>query len=280
MKCKLVDVFSDQKYSGNGLGIFYDFENLSVLQMQNLTRELRQFESIFLTQKDNEFSARIFTAEEELDFAGHPLLGLAFHLHEAFGTTNSHIWEVRLNRKKVRLESRIINNKFVATMRQGAPSFLKTLSKKQAAIFYQALNLEPDTSCPSPVQVVTTGLPYLILPVTRGIEDIRFMVEDFTPMLAQHGAKFIYVLDIQSFEGRSWDNCGKVEDIATGSAAGPAAAYLLKHGITKHHEFEIHQGRFLHRPSRIGIRLSGDPENITDIEVFGNVVKVADIHFT
>ncbi len=71
--------------------------------MLSLTQEMRQFESIFLTEQDGKFRARIFTIEEELDFAGHPLIGLAAHLHESFGEKTHHQWQVQLNKKAVML---------------------------------------------------------------------------------------------------------------------------------------------------------------------------------
>jgi trans-2,3-dihydro-3-hydroxyanthranilate isomerase len=74
-----VDVFSDTPFSGNGLAVFVLKIELPTNVMQTVTQEMRQFESIFLTQKivPNEFRARVFTMEEELDFAGHPTLGAA-----------------------------------------------------------------------------------------------------------------------------------------------------------------------------------------------------------
>ena len=84
MKAKLVDVFAEGKLTGNGLTIFWNCNDLSSDDMRALTREMRQFESIFVLgePEGNTVRARIFTMEEELDFAGHPLIGLAAHLHE------------------------------------------------------------------------------------------------------------------------------------------------------------------------------------------------------
>jgi trans-2,3-dihydro-3-hydroxyanthranilate isomerase len=71
-----VDVFSDQPLSGNGLIVFPERGNLNSEQMQRLTQEMRQFESIFLQARatGSAYDARIFTMEEELGFAGHPVL--------------------------------------------------------------------------------------------------------------------------------------------------------------------------------------------------------------
>ncbi|MEH6444867.1 MAG: PhzF family phenazine biosynthesis protein [Oceanospirillaceae bacterium] len=280
MKCKLVDVFAKQKYAGNGLTIFYDYEALSLQDMQQLTQEMRQFESIFLSEKDGQFSAKIFTMEEELDFAGHPLLGLAYHLHECFGSAQQHEWQVQLNQSTITLNSEWQQGAFKATMNQGQPKCITTLDQEQAAPFFEALSIAQSTQSNYPVEVISTGLSYMILPVIGGLEGIKFQVSDLTPLLSLYGAKFLYVIDINALEGRTWDNEGRVEDIATGSAAGPVGAYLYKYAIVKQTSMTIKQGRFLDRPSQIQVELVCDQGGIAEVKVSGNVVKVADIDFS
>ncbi|XKE46906.1 PhzF family phenazine biosynthesis protein [Halomonas organivorans] len=279
MKAKLVDVFSAERFGGNGLTIFPEAEGLSAREMQALTREMRQFESIFVSREGDDFAARIFTLEEELDFAGHPLLGLAYHLHEAFGEEERHEWRVRLSRRTIGLTSHQRDGRFTATMAQGRPTFLKTLTRDEAAGVYAALGLDEGGHRNYPAEVVTTGLPYLILPVPGGLEKVAFRVPDLSALLAPHGARFVYVLDVEGFEGRTWDNAGRVEDVATGSAAGPAAAYLHKHGLTLDRTFSIAQGRFVGRPSRIEVELVIEAAELVDVRVRGDVVKVADLAF-
>jgi len=82
-----------------------------------------------------------------------------------------------------------------------------------------------------PLQVVSTGLPYLIIPVQSSLENVKVVTSELGQMLAEVGAKFAYILQVSQLEGRTWDNDGRVEDIATGSAAGPVGAYLIRHGI-------------------------------------------------
>jgi trans-2,3-dihydro-3-hydroxyanthranilate isomerase len=80
-----VDVFSDKPFSGNSLAVFLETENVSSKLMLNITQEMRQFESIFLQNFDGEtVTAKIFTCQEELDFAGHPVLGAAAVLHKHY----------------------------------------------------------------------------------------------------------------------------------------------------------------------------------------------------
>ncbi len=96
-----------------------------------------------------------------------------------------------------------------------------------------------------PLQVMTTGLSYLLVPIHSGIERTGMFSKDYEPLLNSYGAKFAYVFDIEAKEGRTFDFDG-LEDVATGSASGPVGAYLCAHGVCKTgEEIIIHQGRFL-----------------------------------
>jgi predicted PhzF superfamily epimerase YddE/YHI9 len=126
------------------------------------------------------------------------------------------------------------------------------------------------------MQVVSTGLPYLIVPVRGGLERAGISHPRFEELLAASGAKFVYVLDPDRPEGRTWDNAGRIEDVATGSAAGPAAGYLMRHGVRPPGEpLLIHQGRFTGRPSTIEVR----PEPDGRLWVGGPVAPVANGRF-
>lgn len=280
MKCKLVDVFAKEKLSGNGLTIFYEIDDLATKQMQSLTQEMRQFESIFLSIENGKFYARIFTVEEELDFAGHPLIGLAAHLHEEYGINSSHDWNVELNNQTVALKTRKSGDYFEAIMEQGKPEFIKVLNENESEVFLSALNLTWENVSGFPLEVISTGLPYLIVPIHSGIDSVKVCVENLEDLLSVHGAKFVYILDTQKFEGRTWDNLGKVEDIATGSAAGPVGAFLYKNDlVTGNQSIVIKQGRFLGRPSEIKVSLKVQGSDLCNILVSGQVCKIANIEF-
>ena len=281
MKCKLVDVFTKQKLSGNGLTVFYDYEDLDDHKMLSLTQEMRQFESIFVAVNEETIRARIFTVEEELDFAGHPIVGLAAHLHDESGENEPQEWKIDLNKKSVIVKTRKTEQYFHASMGQGVPEFICTLSNAQTEQALTALNLTTN-NIPSayPLEVISTGLPYLIVPIINGIENVKISSHKLEQLLASYGAKFAYIVDIVNFEGRTWDNAGAVEDIATGSAAGPTAAYLTKHKLSPFNETIIlHQGRFLGRPSEIEAYVEAENEIVSNVWISGNVVKVADINF-
>ena len=282
MKCKLVDVFAKQKLSGNGLTIFYDFDSLSKHEMLLLTQEMRQFESIFVSVSACESSirARIFTVEEELDFAGHPIIGLAAHLHEESGDINPREWTIDLNKKSIKVKTKKSGQYFYSTMAQGKPEFIRTLNKFEKEKVLLALNLSSKNITNYPLEVVSTGLPYLIVPLSSGIDKAKISISDFTELLDSFDAKFVYVFDIINFEGRSWDNNGAIEDIATGSAAGPTAAYLAKHQLsTTDKSIIIAQGRFVGRPSEIEAYVETRDNSVSNIWVSGQVIKVANINF-
>ncbi|NVC94077.1 PhzF family phenazine biosynthesis protein [Vibrio natriegens] len=282
MKCKLVDVFSKKKLSGNGLTIFYDYKSLNKSEMLSLTQEMRQFESIFvgISDKSGSCRAKIFTIEEELDFAGHPIIGLAAHLHEESGKNEQQEWTIDLNKKSVKVKTKKTDTYYHASMNQGVAEFTYTLNNNEIKEVLLSLNLSVENLSEYPMEVVSTGLPYLIVPITSGLEKAKISIVNFEQLLAKFGAKFVYVFDILAFEGRTWDNAGLLEDVATGSAAGPVAAYLTKHKLASYNsKIIISQGRFLGRASEIQVYVETKENTAPSIWVSGDVVKVANIEF-
>ena len=276
-----VDVFSRRALRGNGLVVVLNAASLPAAVMQDVTREVRQFETAFLTDVDltrGSARLRIFTEDEELDFAGHPVLGAAAVLHTLLPVSDAEqTWTLTVVQRTVAARTRGAAGWVDATMDQGVPHFGPAIAGEPARAFSDALNLAPGQAHPAlPMQVVSTGLPYLIVPVQDGLEHARISHPRFEELLAASGAKFVYVLDPDRPEGRTWDNAGRIEDVATGSAAGPAAGYLMHHGARLRGEpLLIHQGRFTGRPSTIEVR----PEPDGRLWVGGPVAPVASGRF-
>jgi len=100
--------------------------------------------------------------------------------------------------------------------------------------------------------------------------------QDFGDLLAAMNAKFCYPFDVNRFEGRSFDNHGAIEDVATGSAAGPVGAYLVEHERAEPDTpIVINQSRFLGRPSQMTVRVTGTSGAITAVSVAGEIAFVA-----
>ncbi|MGD8351014.1 MAG: PhzF family phenazine biosynthesis protein [Gammaproteobacteria bacterium] len=267
----LVDVFAREPLSGNGLSIFLLHEELPGRAMQDITREVRQFETIFLRriEQTSKFEARIFTMEEELPFAGHPVIGAAAWLHrELYSREDTAEFEFVMQERNVNAVSRRQGGSYFAEMDQGMATCEPPIPASESPSFLKALNLsQKDLAAGLPMQVVSTGLPYLIVPVDSNLEHARIVVRDFESMLAAVGAKFVYVFHVDRLEGRTWDNDGRVEDIATGSAAGPAAAYLVMHERASPGEsLVLTQGRFLDRPSELYASVHGESESRVTIK--------------
>jgi len=286
LEFRQVDVFSRTPLAGNGLAVFPNADGLDSATMLALAQEMRQFESIFLTRPKapdspgapQAFAARMFTVEEELDFAGHPVLGAACVLHDLHGGERDECtWTLHLNAANVTVATWRRQGWYETEMDQGAPVFGPALPPETVAQLLAAQGLEPNDLIPGlPVQVVSTGLPYLFIPLRTGLERARPAHPEFEALLAAVGAKFCYPLHIATHEGRSFDNHGLLEDVATGSAAGPAGAYLVHHGLAAPDEtLVIRQGRFVQRPSEISVRIQGPSKAPTRALVGGEAVFVA-----
>jgi trans-2,3-dihydro-3-hydroxyanthranilate isomerase len=270
-----VDVFSRKPLSGNGVTVFRLRKALPAALMQELTREMRQFESIFVLQKARSRTVRawVFTMEEELDFAGHPILGAAAALHEETMAGNRKVsWTFQLNKKSFPVQTVRQDSHYHAEMDQGMCNLGAMLSPRESIPFLEALNLGRDHLLDRfPLQIASTGLPYLLVPVDRDLEAARIIKPEFEKQLARVGAKFVYVFDVNRKEGRTWDNDGRVEDIATGSAAGPAGAYLVAHGSASAAQtIEISQGRFVGRPSTLFVVAQKDAQGRIRVKVAGD----------
>lgn len=283
-----VDVFTRESLSGNGLIVFPRAQKLTPATMQLVTREMRQFESIFLmppadapadAPDAHHVRAWVFTMEEELPFAGHPVLGAACVLHDRLAAgQNREEWTLDLAAGRVKVSTTRHEGWYEATMNQGRPMFGATLDAEMTGRVLASLNLTVDDLYPGlPLEVVSTGLPYLLVMLASGLERAAIVRPGFEGLLAQVGAKFVYVLHMPTREGRTWDNDGRVEDVATGSAAGPVGAYLVRHGLASADEaaMVVQQGRFVGRPSQMRVQVEVAGGEIAAVRVTGDVRMVA-----
>ncbi|HSS79491.1 MAG TPA: PhzF family phenazine biosynthesis protein [Thermoanaerobaculia bacterium] len=277
-----VDVFTPRPYSGNSLAVFPDAAGLTGFQMERITKELRHFESIFLEREEGErvYRARVFDLIEELDFAGHPVIGAASVLHALHGPAETERWTIHLKARTVTVETRRRGPRlYAAVLDQGAPEFLSTPAHGMANEIASWFSLSADDLDPELApEVVSTGLRYLVLPVrSEALARARIARTDLDAELAKLGAQFAYLLDARTLEGRHWNNDGIVEDVATGSGAGCAAAYLRRHGLIADGEAAmLRQGRFTGRPSEIILRAHGAGTEIRSVEVGGEVALVGE----
>lgn len=271
-----VDVFSAKPYSGNSLPVFLNADGLEAAQMLKITQELRHFEAIFLTQGERRgrVQARIFDLFEELPFAGHPIIGAAAAMHQAAGTAHNQTWQIELRDRTVSVTTERTAEGYFGLLDQGPAELLGEVADREA--FARAFNLTVEDLDPSlPVSVISTGLRYVIVPVSPAAIGKARIGRDITHLVQGVNAQFAVLLDDQSIEARHWNNDGIIEDIATGSAAGTIGAYRLRYGRAKPGEtFILHQGRFTGRPSHLRVQPEGGASNITSVKVGGDVAVV------
>ena len=268
----VADVFTDTPLAGNQLAVFTDARDLDELTMQALALELGLSETVFVLppREGGTVRIRIFTPQNELLFAGHPCLGTAFVLGAPLqlGTialeTGNGIVPVELERDP---SGRIVFGR----MTQPVPT---VAAYERADELLAALGVE---SSLLPVEVYDNGVrhAYVVLPSKEDVAvlnpDMNALMElDVVGALAAAG------------NGNDWkvrmfsplDGVG--EDAATGSAAGPLACHLGRHGVVPWgDEIEVEQGTEIGRPSTLYARASGSGDAIEKVEVGGSAVTVA-----
>lgn len=250
-----VDVFSDKPLSGNGLTVVFVKSEIDDSILLKIAQELKQFETIFIyPKKDEVFPVRVFTVQEELPFAGHPLIGATAVLHKVFHSEKKEVQiKIGLLERVISLHSTMSNKTFSVSMNQGRADFICKLDNYEASNIAPYFNLKSDDlNKKYPVEVVSTGLPYIIFPLLKNIDKAKILKEGLEEYILKHQAKFVYLFDTNNLECRTWDNSGIFEDVATGSAAGPLIAYLVKNRISQPNDkISLSQGKYLGRNSII-----------------------------
>ena len=271
-----VDVFSSRPYCGNSLPVFPDGRGLSGQQMLSITRELRHFEAIFLEPQTDPRSvrARVFDLFQELRFAGHPVLGAAAVLHDASGQDLECTWNFNLSGKQLTVVTNRTDRGYCGFLDQGTPEYLGSVNDATWVASSFGLN-QQDLRSDLPLEVISTGLRYLIVPVLPDALERASIANDITAKLKSVNAEFAVLFDESALEIRHWNNDGILEDVATGSAAGTIGAYRIRHGLARTGEtFALNQGRFTGRPSTLLVQSEGIPGRVANVRVGGAVALV------
>jgi trans-2,3-dihydro-3-hydroxyanthranilate isomerase len=267
----VADVFTDTPLEGNQVAVFTDARAIPEDSLQRIAREMNLSETVFVYTPEDEGHARIriFTPSREMPFAGHPTLGTAFVL-----STPLSLEEIRLETLRglvpVRLEredGRIVFGR----MAQPLPT-IEPYDKAEE--LFEILGVEGSEL---PVEVYDNGVKHLY--VTLGSED---EVAALRPDLRRLGDEPELCFNCFAGEGTKWKtrmfapSSGVAEDPATGSAAGPLALHLARHGrIGWGEEIEIAQGVEVGRPSKLYARVDGSADEVERVEVGGSAVIVA-----
>jgi len=269
----VVDVFTDTPLAGNQLAVFTDAREIPDDSLQPLAREINFSETVFVYPPEGEghVRLRIFTPFVEMLFAGHPMLGTAFVLAAPL-----QLGEIRLETRAgvvpVTVDRDETGRITFGRMKQPLPSIERYAHE---ADVLEALRVEGSEL---PVELYDNGVKHLYVGLATP-EDVAAVKPDLDALAALPGVEGTNVF---AGDGGRWKlrmfapADGVAEDPATGSAAGPLALHLARHGrISFSDEIEISQGAEVGRASTLYARAVGSAENLERVEVGGSAVVVA-----
>jgi trans-2,3-dihydro-3-hydroxyanthranilate isomerase len=272
------DVFSATPLEGNPLGVFTQAEELPSRLFQRLARELNLSETVFITPDDPaeaDASIRIFTPALELPFAGHPTLGAAYALSTLHGyarvrlRTGAGIVVVTMTRDD---DGQITSGE----MQQPVPS---VVDHPDPQGLLRALGLERSVL---PIELYTNG-PSHVMITAEHADQVSGLDPDLSALarLGVHGVVVIAQTGAATVSTRNFcPALGVPEDPATGSAAGPIAVHLLRHGLlASGTEITISQGVEIGRPSTLIATAWGSSDAVERVTVAGRAVRVASGHY-
>ncbi len=298
LKFYQADVFTSQPFGGNPVAVFPDADGLTDDELQQIAREMNLSETVFVFPPTDPAAVarlRIFTPTQEIPFAGHPVLG-TFYVLAQLGRISIQepvtpvVQECNIGLFSVELhaeQSRVVR----VVMSQPKPEFLDPIDAvDDVYLIGGALSLPKHVIADTkwPLQVVSTGLPVLIVPV-RTLTAVRSINPDASAIInvcERFGANGIMVfttVTVESFasvHARMFaPKIGILEDPATGSAGGALGAYLVQNGVVEigpTTNILIEQGYEIDRPSRILVQVESDDDVIQGVKVGGHCVMVVE----
>src|SRR5215472_2278335 len=299
-----IDVFTSQRLQGNPLAVFLDARALSDSEMQGIARETNLQETTFVfprdpaVERERGVKVRIFIPEEEIPFGGHPTLGTAMvlrnrQLTQAKGSHagSSAVSEISLDLQVGKIPVVFRNDASGHTfgeMHQIDPVFGFTHDRATVAAL---VGVKPDDiSDDGPIQTVSTGLPFAIVPLKR-LSTLQSLRPDLTKIRSYFVNEkiltdFYYVTrDTQDpdvgLRSRGIYFTSGGEDPATGSAAGCTAAWMVRYGVFPSGQtVHIQQGIEIKRPSQIFVRAEKEGEKIVNVRVGGNAIEIMEGDFS
>lgn len=287
----VVDVFTETALAGNPLAVVRNDANLTTAQMQAIAREFNLSETTFVERRPAAVEAaegvrvRIFTTQEELNFAGHPTLGTASVLRLTAPETCIE-GTITLAENVGPIPVRFAGAGLFGEMRQRDPEFGQQLEAEQVA---RLTGLEPEDLDPElKPQMVSTGTAFAVVALRSedALARLKVKMDEARPWLRERGARWFYVVAPTEKQAGGPEYRARMqfeggEDPATGSAAGCAIGYLVLHGAVKP-ESRIHlrQGVEIGRPSELyltaGWNDAGRERRVVNVRVAGSSVLVAE----
>jgi trans-2,3-dihydro-3-hydroxyanthranilate isomerase len=291
----ILDVFATEKYTGNQLAVCLNAGNLTDLQMQQIAREINFSETTFITSPEpinGGYNTRIFTSATELPFAGHPTLGTAFAIQQELikdqidAPGERLCQQVKLNYQvgQIPVDLNYLNGEpDILWMHQQQPQFYNPVAAEQLAAVIGVKTTDIDLRYP--IEPVSTGLPFIIIPLTNlaAVSRAKLNLDLYAKAVANLPAQAILLFCTQTVNPdrqlhvRVFTECfGIPEDPATGSANGCLAAYLAKHHYfgSRSLDITVEQGVEMGRSALLYLRAEYKIDKCS-VSVGGRVIKIA-----
>ena len=259
----IADVFTDTALTGNQLAVFVDGDAVPEELMQPLAKEIGFSETVYVLADDH---IRIFTPSSELPFAGHPVLGTAYVLARSRDAD-----AVTLLTKQGP-----VSLTFDANGRGRMEQPLPTIEPwgGDADALLAALGID---SSLAPIDLYYNGVPhlYVVLDTREAVAALRPDFSRLGAIAPTEGVNCIAGAGVQWKSRMFGTGLGMNEDPATGSAAGPLAVHLCRHGLLAWGtEITITQGVEMRRPSTLYAVARGSDAGLDAVEVAGDTVVV------
>ena len=270
----MLNAFTKDEKGGNPAGVVLDTKGLTKEAMQAIANKLNFSETAFvLPSANSDYEIKYFTPNEEVAVCGHATIA-----------TFSLLAQIRAIRKKIYtiktkagiLNVQIHNNKMIS-LQQNSPDFLKTLPCEEIT---KSLNLDEEKLIPDmPIQIVSTGLHDIIIPVRRLSDLLKITpnMKRIAEISKKYNVTGYHVFTLETLHN-STAHCRNFaplfdipEESATGTSNAALACYLIRqnNNFKKHSTFTFEQGYVMDKPSEVVVNVSTNLGNITDVQVGG-----------
>jgi len=272
IEVNLVSSFTVNGQGGNPAGVVLNANQLSDAQKLKIAQAVGYSETAFVSSDDEaDFEVSFFTTTEEVDFCGHATLAIFSTMYQkGILVAGSYVQRTKAGMLSVNIES---NGKVV--MEQQLPQKIDCFSYQEIS---NVLGLESNIlqNTKLPIEVISTGLPDVIIPVPNGyLDEIEPDDELIADFCNKHKVVGFHVFELCEAQSEFTASCrnfaplfGISEESATGSSSGALACYLTEH-LALGVDFVFEQGRAMNCKSIITASVKSEHSTISNVKVGG-----------
>ncbi len=276
--------FVKTENGGNPAGVVLQADGLADEEMLRIAQQAGFSETAFLQKSEKaNYKVRFFTAASEVELCGHATIA-TFTLLKNKGIIGNGIFSQETKAGILNVE--VHNNRVY--MNQNNPEYCNTLDKNEIA---DSLHITESDLVPHlPVQIVSTGLKDIIIPI-KSLDGLLAIKPNFNKIAAlskQYNVTGFHVFSLET-KFNSTAHCRNFaplyninEESATGTSNGALACYLYDYGIINEAQSSnlvFEQGYSMQKPSEILVRLKTVKGQICEVTVGGEAIIKQELMF-